>query len=244
MRVFWLISGSSRGLGAALADRARARGDQVLGIARSGDEDDSQLRYDLSDLQGLEAALGPRLRSILRTPFERYVLVNNAATLAPIGTRAAPESIERSVMLNLAAAMALARLFIAATEHIDAPKRIVQISSGAASRPIHGWSVYCACKAGLEHFGRCIALEQSSAAHPCDVVSISPGVIDTGMQAQIRASDEQDFPELARFRGLHAEGALATPQSVADQLLAGCDREQRYQGRCVTIAQFAAGSPG
>lgn len=244
MRMFWLISGSSRGLGAALARSARARGDHVLGIARSGEDDDSHLRWDLSDLHGLEAALQPRLQSILRSPFARYVLVNNAAMLEPIGTRATPEAIERGVVLNLAAAMALTRLFLAATEPIAAPKRIVHISSGAATRPIHGWSIYCACKAGLEHFGRCIALEQATAAHPCDVVSISPGVIDTGMQAQIRASDEQDFPDLARFRSLQAEGALADPQAIAAQLIAGCDSDLAYQGRCVSIAQFAAGQQG
>jgi benzil reductase ((S)-benzoin forming) len=79
---------------------------------------------------------------------------------------------------------------------------------------------YCAAKAGLDHFSRCVALEQAQQPHGAKVVSLAPGVIATGMQVRMRAADPQDFPDRARFVGLHEQGLLASPEQAAAQVLA------------------------
>src|SRR5690606_26195986 len=145
-----------------------------------------------------------------------WVLVNNAGLLGPIGAQYAASDIQQVLQVNLAAPMLLARCFIDTLAEVDARKTVINISSGAATRVIRGWSLYSASKAGLDHFGRCLAAEQVDAAHPVDVVNLSPGVIDTGMQARIRAAGPEQFPDHARFVDLHARHALASPEAVAE----------------------------
>lgn len=239
MHTVLVISGSSRGLGAALARAALARGDRVIGIARSPSLHGTHIAHDLSRPEGLAEKLAPVLRAEVGPAVRRYVLVNNAGTIEPIGSDYDADGIRDNLMVNLAAPIALTRAFLDTLAAVDADKRIVNISSGAAARPIHGWSLYCAAKAGLEHFGCCVALEQATAAHPADVVSISPGVIDTAMQATIRATTAARFPELDRFRALHADGALAAPEAIAARLLAGIDRGTRHAGAALRIDDFA-----
>ena len=63
---------------------------------------------------------------------------------------------------------------------------IVNVSSGAAYRPLEGWSAYCAAKAGLAMLTRSIELE--TAGKGIRIFGFSPGTIDTDMQVKIRAS--------------------------------------------------------
>lgn len=240
MHTVFVISGTSRGLGAALAQAALARGDRVIGIARSPSPHGIHIAHDLSRPEGLAEKLLPALRAEVDARVRRYVLVNNAGMVGPIGTDYDAEGIRANLMVNLGAAIALTRAFLDALQDVDADKRVINISSGAAARPFHGWSLYCAAKAGLEHFGRCVALEQSAARHPADVVNISPGVIDTGMQAAIRAATPERFPDIERFRALHADGALASPEAIAGKLLAGVDAGARHAGATLRIEDYAA----
>lgn len=240
MNTVFLISGTSRGLGAALAEAATARGDIVIGISRSPAPHGRHIAHDLADPAGLADKVAPVLRELANGDARRFVLVNNAGMVAPIGTRYSVDDIQTNLSVNLGAAIALTRCFLDTLAEVATEKSIVNISSGAATRPFHGWSLYCAAKAGLEHFARCVALEQQSARHPADVVNISPGVIDTDMQAAIRASTPGQFPALARFKALHEEGELASPDAIAAKLLAGIDAGHRYSGGTVRIEEFAA----
>ncbi|MFA7557077.1 MAG: SDR family NAD(P)-dependent oxidoreductase, partial [Hydrogenophaga sp.] len=83
---------------------------------------------------------------------------------------------------------------------------------------------YCAAKAGLDHFTRCSALDEARRPHGARLVSLAPGVIDTGMQVQLRASDPAAFPDLSRFVGLQREGQLSSPDEAARLVLAWLDR--------------------
>lgn len=242
MSTFWLISGASRGLGAALARAAHARGDAVLGIARGGSAAGETLHWDLAELDGLAEAVTARLIAARdgAAPPRRWVLVNNAGLLGPVGSRYGATDIAPLLQVNLGAPMLLARCFVDSLAEVAAPKQVINVSSGAATRVIEGWSLYCASKAGLDHFGRCLAAEQQHATHPVDVVNLSPGVIDTGMQAQIRAADAAGFPDHERFVALHAHGALASADAVAAAILRGVDGRRRHAGATVDLAGFAA----
>ena len=63
---------------------------------------------------------------------------------------------------------------------------IIDVSSGAAHRPMEGWAAYCSAKAGLAMLSQAIALESGTSA--VRVFGLSPGVIDTDMQVTVRAS--------------------------------------------------------
>lgn len=222
-----IVTGHTRGLGAALVDALRARGVSVLGVARSrraSDADASvlpgrfdEVELDLSDSDKLAQWLsGDALATFLQGA-ERALLVNNAGTLGPIGPCAVqpPLEVARAVALNVGAPLMLSSAFSAATVAIP-DRRIAHVSSGAARNPYAGWSIYCATKAALDHHARAAALD---AEHGLRVVSLAPGVIDTDMQGQIRAADETRFPLRERFEEMKRSGQLASPEAAAGKFV-------------------------
>ena len=148
----------------------------------------------------------------------QVLLVNNAGLVSPIGPPGGQGAgaVMQAVALNVAAPLALADAWVAATAGVP-DRRIVHISSGAARNAYAGWSVYCATKAALDMHARAVQLDAVAGLR---IESLAPGVIDTGMQAHIRATDASQFPLVGRFQGLHRDGALQSPSDVARRLLA------------------------
>ncbi|MGL6045588.1 MAG: SDR family NAD(P)-dependent oxidoreductase, partial [Vogesella sp.] len=144
-------------------------------------------------------------------------LINNAGTVQPIASVGsfADGVAEQALALNLTAPVVLCNAFVAHTAGFGGQRRVLNISSGAAANAYPGWAVYCASKAGLDHFTRTLALEQQAAANPVLAVSLYPGVVDTGMQGEIRAADPAHFPNLPRFTALKTEGQLTQPADCA-----------------------------
>jgi NAD(P)-dependent dehydrogenase (short-subunit alcohol dehydrogenase family) len=147
----------------------------------------------------------------------QVLLVNNAGLVSPIGPPGGQgaAAVMQAVALNVAAPLALADAWVAATAGVP-DRRIVHISSGAARNAYAGWSVYCATKAALDMHARAVQLDAVAGLR---IESLAPGVVDTGMQAHIRATDASQFPLVGRFQGLHRDGALQSPSDVARRLL-------------------------
>ncbi len=174
---------------------------------------------EASAIDKVMAALGKMLADSVPAS---VTLVNNAGTVAPIVPiqRAEAVDIEHALRLNLLAPMLLTAAFIRATADLDTPRRVLNISSGAASSPYAGWATYCATKAGLDHFTRCVGLEQQDSANPVTVVALAPGVIDTQMQDAIRTTSAADFPMIGKFVELKNSGALVQPGECARRIVA------------------------
>jgi benzil reductase ((S)-benzoin forming) len=220
----YIITGTTQGLGKALADEvARDPGNRLLALARAPDgpiPGGERVQVDLADSAALERAFD-RVEGLIRSqPFAKAVLINNAGVISPVGPleKVDAEALERNLAVNLVAPLRLMRRFIAATEGLPLV-RIINISSGAGRRPIFGWSVYCAAKAGLDMATRVVALEAETRGRPIEAVSLAPGVIDTGMQGVVRGAAQEDFVDVERFRTLKAEGALRPAQEVAADIL-------------------------
>ncbi|WP_374486355.1 SDR family oxidoreductase [Zoogloea sp.] len=220
-----LLTGHSRGLGAAIADALLRRGIPLLALARSGNPQRCstypdllrEASLDLSDTPSLEAWLNtPSLRDFLADA-ETALLINNAGLLQPVGLvgEADATAIARAVAVNVTAPLLLTNAFVAATRQ-SADRRVVHISSGAARSPYAGWSVYCATKAALDHQARAMAAEHLPGLR---VASLAPGVVDTGMQAEIRASSVEQFPQKGRFEALKSSGQLTSPDKAAQRLV-------------------------
>jgi benzil reductase ((S)-benzoin forming) len=94
--------------------------------------------------------------------------------------------------------------------------RIMHVSSGAGSSAYPGWSVYGATKAALDHHARSAALDGVPGLLVC---SLAPGVINTDMQAEIRASSVECFPNRERFVELERSGQLSEPLECAAKLV-------------------------
>jgi len=218
-----IVTGHTRGLGAAIAAELQARGLAVLGLARgrSALAGIEQAEVDMADPAALQAWLaGPALRDFLVGADAAY-LVNNAGVVTPVGPLAAqePAAVLQAVMLNVGAPLALAAAFVQAAQ--EATRRILHISSGAGRNAYPGWAVYCATKAALDQHARAVQLDGDARVL---AVSLAPGVIDTDMQAAIRATPDANFPLRERFVELKDSGGLTSPEycarKLADYLLA------------------------
>jgi NAD(P)-dependent dehydrogenase (short-subunit alcohol dehydrogenase family) len=72
----------------------------------------------------------------------------------------------------------------------------------------------------MDHFTRCLALEEARVAGGARVCSLAPGVIDTDMQVQLRGADASQFPDRGGFIHLKEQGQLASPEEAAARVLA------------------------
>lgn len=220
-----IVTGHTRGLGAALAEQLLARDVAVLGLSRSRHAT-LKARYP-TQLEEIELTLDDPTRvaqwiatDALHTFLkgaQTVLLINNAGMVQPIGPIEGqdPTAIASAVSLNVATPLMLASALAAASADA-ADRRIVHISSGAARNAYPGWSIYCATKAALDHHARAVALDANRALRIC---SLAPGVIDTNMQAEIRGSGAEQFPLREKFEDLKRNGQLATPEQCATQLL-------------------------
>lgn len=227
----YILTGASRGLGRALAHALLTPGCELLCLSRGRDESleaaatrtgafVNQWQVDLAR----PAAVAERLQAWLaeRGPqaLELVALVNNAALLeAPGPLESQPtEAVEAGLAVGVLAPMLLARALLLGSAGWALERRLLNISSGLGRRPLAGVATYCAAKAGLDHFTRTLAEEQQGQPWPLKAVSLAPGIIDTGMQVQLRGSDAARFAAKPVFEDFHRSGALDTPEAAAAKI--------------------------
>jgi NAD(P)-dependent dehydrogenase (short-subunit alcohol dehydrogenase family) len=220
-----IVTGHSQGLGAAAAAVLLQRGIPVLGLSRranvalAAQYGEALLEHalDLSDGAALAAWLEGDAMVRWFDGADAALLVNNAGTVAPMGLLGSHRASEiaRAVTLNLTAPLMLSDALCRITNAL-AERRILHVSSGAARKPYAGWSVYCATKAALDHHARAVQLDAVPGLRIC---ALAPGVIDTGMQAEIRASTPERFPLRDRFAEMQASGGLVAPGECAMHLV-------------------------
>ncbi len=211
-----IITGHSKGLGYALAQTLLKQGFDVLGLSRShsaGLDGVQQLSLDLSDSTALLQWINSGELKRFLEGAAQAILINNSGSIKPIGPlgKQTNEDIISSVGLNVCAPLLLSNAFVEITEDIP-DRRILHISSGAGRVAYSGWSVYCATKAALDHHARTV--HEDGIAN-LRISSLAPGIVDTGMQADIRSSSADQFPRVEVFRGFKTKGQLVSPEETA-----------------------------
>ncbi|MET7401391.1 SDR family NAD(P)-dependent oxidoreductase [Dactylosporangium sp. NPDC005572] len=237
-----ILTGASRGLGAALFQTLQADGARVLGLARTFTADQQALAAqrpasirllatDLGDtgtgdvspdglgLSGGGLPTAAELTGFINGhgPADEIVLLLNAATIEPIALAGdlPPEAVLAAVNLNLVAPILLTNLFLAAFQNSEARLRVVYVASSAAHRAYPGWATYCATKAGAEAFMRCVS---EAATRPCDVELVDPGAMETQMQQALRDRGN-GLPGHARLVERHRVGDIGDPLMVAKTII-------------------------
>lgn len=197
-----IITGTSRGLGKALKQEFERVGWLVAELNRPA--------FDLSaiDVEKLDLTF----RSLRSENPDRAVFVNNAATQA-IAAAASFDATEISleITVNVTSPIIAITTFLRNFPNGE----IANVTSGAATKPIPHWSLYCAAKAALEGYVRAVETEGRR------VFNLNPGVIDTDMQANIRSSE---FPGVQDFIALKKDGKLRSSEAVARTLVWMIDR--------------------
>jgi hypothetical protein len=219
-----ILTGHSRGLGAAIANELLGRQIPVLGLSRRAQAELAarypkllhQVEINLAQPDDVKAWLGRgELKSFLAGA-DPVLLINNAGTVQPIGPSETQDvaDIAMAVNLNVTAPLMLSSAVAAARG--SAELRIAHISSGAGRNAYAGWNIYCATKAALDHHARAASLDQSPHVKIC---SLAPGIIDTDMQAELRASSPERFPMQGDFVAMKRDGNLTKPADTAHKLV-------------------------
>ncbi|MGH9182852.1 MAG: SDR family NAD(P)-dependent oxidoreductase [Acidimicrobiales bacterium] len=219
------ISGASSGIGQALARTVPWEGARVIGISRSRPAGIEHVEADLSDPSDWQSVGSSLQRELASFAGRRVVFVHAAGTLEPIGFGGEVDTgaYVGNVILNSAAPQVLGHLFLAAVRDVPASRHLVMLTSGAAKSVYPGWSSYGAGKAAIDQWVRDVGAEQSIRGG-VQVLSVAPGTVDTGMQAQLRQTSEDDFPNRQKFVDLYAADRLSDPEEVARGIWGLLDR--------------------
>jgi NAD(P)-dependent dehydrogenase (short-subunit alcohol dehydrogenase family) len=219
-----VVTGVSTGLGESLAVQLLTRGFTVVGVgrrasARLASESFRLVVADLADTEGLPARVDALFDELAVIPVSSIAVINNAATASPIGTVGTwvAGEVVASLAVNLFAPMVIASSFVRAFRDVDADRRLVNVSSGAAARPIAGAGVYDVAKAGLEMLTAVTAAEQPGSG--VVAITIRPGIIDTPMQAFLRTQTDERLPAVGRFRGFHDAHQLVPSDVTASKIV-------------------------
>ncbi|MEM7490297.1 MAG: SDR family oxidoreductase [Pseudomonadota bacterium] len=186
-----LVTGASRGIGAATARHLAARGACVVLAARSGAE---ALAAEIGERAlpvACDVADWAQVTEAVAAAEARFGavdgLVNNAGLIDPIARLedSDPAAWARVVAVNLTGAYHALRAVVPGMVARGAGV-VVNVSSGAATSALEGWSHYCATKAALLSLTRVADVELRDRG--VSVVGLSPGTVATGMQEAIRDS--------------------------------------------------------
>lgn len=213
------ISGASSGIGQALAATVPWDGARVINVSRRGSPGSEHLEADLAD-----PSSWPRVGASFREELDGFAgstvaFIHAAGTVEPVGFAGEVDTAAygTNVLLNSAAPQVLGHLFLAAARNVDARRHLVMITSGAARSVYAGWSSYGAGKAGVDQWCRNVGAEQSRRGG-VQVLAVAPGTVDTGMQAHLRDTTEEDFPKRQKFVDLHQAEELSGPEDIARKI--------------------------
>ncbi len=196
-----MITGASRGIGAAAARVFASAGANVALLARSkGDIGDIAreigakavaIACDVSQYREVEAAVAACVDGFGGLD----VLINNAGVIEPISHLASadPEEWGNVIDINLKGVFHGMRAAMPVMQAAGGGS-ILTISSGAAHGPVEAWSHYCASKAAAAMLTRCV--DKEAADKGIRAIGLSPGTVATEMQREIKASGINPISQL------------------------------------------------
>ncbi|HDP55586.1 MAG TPA: SDR family NAD(P)-dependent oxidoreductase [Bacteroidetes bacterium] len=236
METVFYITGSSRGIGKALAELALNDEDAIVfGISRK--KTISHKRYthittDLSSIYNLT-----KLDLPIHTHAKKVILINNAGMLGEVAQygKLASDTIAKTYTLNAIAPAVLTNWIIKKYAHSASQIVILNVSSGAARYPVEGWGNYCSTKASVDMLTKVITLENNE---KIKAFAVAPGIVDTQMQADIRNTKQENFPDLNRFIGYKENKQLTNVTDAAEMLMRIINNPHSYKETILDVRKL------
>ena len=233
----YLVTGASKGLGLAICNLLCENGHIVIGVARESIElreleKNLKMQSPKSAVYACDFASKHQTTNLISSIIGDYEVidgvVHNVGIIEPIKPLSGTEISQwgNLLQINLISVQHLTSGIYSLMKK-SARCRVTTISSGAAVNSLHSWSAYCVSKAGLDMWTRCLAEEGKN--DNISAISVAPGIVDTGMQQDIRNSNPDDFPMHQRFVDFKEHGDLVAPEIVAGQLFELITNQQMEQ---------------
>ncbi|MBU1167888.1 SDR family NAD(P)-dependent oxidoreductase [Patescibacteria group bacterium] len=228
---YFIITGAARGLGKALVQELSSKETSFVlidkrelssskEIAQAQGSEVFNIRFDLAAVEDIPELSERIFSQIDIRKASSLTLINNAAEVLPLGLVGTHknEDLIYEVSTDITQYFLLTNEFTKKTQDLALEKRILNISSGAATTTIKGAATYCAAKAAIEMFTRTMGKEQAKKEFPILVAATTPGVIDTDMQVDLRTPPKEVFPPRNQFAALKKMGLLQSPQRTAQKI--------------------------
>lgn len=212
-----IITGTSKGIGKAIAENYLSLGEKVIGIGRNhtiSNPHYTAVQCDLSKPEAVEEITFPDFGG------EPVVFIHNAGILGQVDyfEKLPSDELTSVMQVNLFAGAVIMQKLLRQLPKTQAFKSVF-ISSGAGKSPIASWAAYCASKAAVDLFCQTIQVEETQLGRKqFHCLAVAPGVVDTDMQAAIRSTDSASFSEVDRFRDYKNSNQLYAPELVAKKL--------------------------
>lgn len=232
-----LITGTSKGIGAALAMKYLEKGHKVFGISRSANaklnanDNFTFLSLDLSDFKKVKEKLPP----FIQQAGNMGLVILNAGILNEIkdlkDTRI--EEIKNVMDVNVWVNKIIIDICFDTLEKVD---QVVAISSGAAVSGSRGWNAYSLSKAALNMLIDLYAKEHTHTHFS----AIAPGIIDTGMQDYISSlPDTLDYPAVKKLKKAKNTPDMPPPGEVSEKLMNAFEKALNYKsGSFLDVREF------
>jgi benzil reductase ((S)-benzoin forming) len=246
-----LVTGVSKGLGYEITKVLIDLGIEVIGLSRSTNEKVADLTvksngqyshvpFDLTNVGEIEPLIKKISQQISARKPQKLYVINNASLIEPIERMGFLENseIQQAIHLNLLAPIFINNTLMSELRKEELELVIINVSSGAAERPIHGWSVYNATKAAINMHTKVVALEQENVKSSHKIVAFSPGIMDTDMQGSIREANVDAFAEINKFVGFKSNGDLRQPSVVAKALVDLILNQELINGKIYSINEL------
>ena len=230
-----LITGSSKGIGKELSLLLLEKGYTVFGYSRTNSIRHKNFHFnqiDLSSVQNLESINFPKVEE-----GEHVCLINNAGEIGQIdkfGNKKTNDIINE-FNLNTVAPSILSNSFIRSYQDQSNHPIIINISSGAALRPIESWGTYCQSKAALDMLTKILNQEHNS----IKAYSIYPGVVDTEMQKKIRDTDIEKFALKDVFVEYFRNNELVDPKIISKKIYHILSNLDRFEDNMISLRDLS-----
>lgn len=223
-----IITGTSRGLGKGFFDALHDKKYRLVCIARTflhyqkelaEPEKIELIKFDLDNIHNITDILNKS--TILNMRDNKEILfINNAGVVSPIGKvgKFDSDDIVESINVNFISPVLITNFLCQLCDRNKMKLSILNITTGAADRPIAGWSIYCSTKSATKMFFNAMVEEREIYLN-----NIDPGVMDTPMQQEIRSVDNSDFPLVEIFKLFETNNELKNPHQVALNILSLCE---------------------
>ncbi|MEO6980007.1 MAG: SDR family NAD(P)-dependent oxidoreductase [Mucilaginibacter sp.] len=217
MNNIFIITGTNRGLGKALVDLALTKENTVV-VSLSRSLNEAHKLVEADKLLDIKVDLSEPFSPGMFNAIDKYVsassriyFFNNAGTILPITNIGNLNGADISTSMKINVEFPVNFINLIVKKYSQNEFSIVNITTGAATKPVAYWSLYGASKAYLQMFLKVLSEENIENSN-LTIYNIDPGTIDTGMQSDIRNTV---FPKQEYFQSLQQTDKLIKTEDAA-----------------------------